>query len=77
MPRAGSGTKIRPVFWWSAEIAESRRACLKARRAYTRKRKKAGEVGSTAERDNFKQQRKTLSAKIQEAKDKNWRDLCA
>jgi len=77
MPRAGSGIKRRPVFWWSAEIAEQRRACLKARRAYTRKRKKVGEGGSTTERDHFKQQRKILATKITESKDKHWSDLCA
>jgi len=73
MPRAGAS----PVPWWNNDIAEARKACFMARRQYTRKRKKAGEVGSTAERDNFKQLRKTLTSKILEAKDKNWSDLCA
>jgi len=73
MPRAGAS----PVPWWNNDIAEARKACFMARRQYTRKRKKAGEVGSTAERDNFKQLRKMLTSKILEAKDKNWSDLCA
>ncbi|KAF0757579.1 Endo/exonuclease/phosphatase domain-containing protein, partial [Aphis craccivora] len=46
MPHAGGGTKRRPVYWWSADIAEQRKSCLKARRAYTRKRKRADEAGS-------------------------------
>jgi len=77
MPHAGGGTKRRPVYWWSADIAEQRKSCLKARRAYTRKRKRADEAGSASERDHFKQQRKILAAKIAESKDKHWSDLCA
>lgn len=77
MPRSGDGSKRRPVFWWNQDIADQRKECLKARRAYTRKRKKVGESGSTAERENFKLQRKTLTIKIIEAKDKHWKDLCA
>lgn len=77
MPHAGGGTKRRPVYWWSADIAEQRKSCLKVRRAYTRKRKRADEAGSASERDHFKQQRKILAAKIAESKDKHWSDLCA
>jgi len=71
MPRAGGSIKRRPVLWWSADIAEQRRSCLKARRAYTRKRKRADEADSITERDNSKQQRNILATKIKEAKDKH------
>jgi len=77
MPRAGGSPKRRPIFWWNEGIAEQRRICLKARRLYTRKRKKAGESGSISERENFKQQRKELTLKIIDAKDKKWNELCA
>jgi len=77
MPRAGGCTRRRPVFWWNANIAEQRRSCLKARRAYTRKRKRADEAGSAVERDHFRKQRKILASKIAESKDKHWSDLCA
>jgi len=39
--------------------------------------KKAGETGSTAEREQFKDQWKSLTAKILESKERNWRDLCS
>lgn len=77
MPRACCSRKRRSAFWWNQDIANQRKEYLKAIRPYTRKRKKSGESGSTAERDNFKLQRKALTIKILEAKDKNWNDLCA
>lgn len=77
MPRAGGGNKRRQVHWWNSEIADQRRACLKARRAYTRKRKKAGEADSIAEGQLFKEQKKLLSVKILESIERHWRDLCS
>lgn len=76
MPRVSGTSKRRPAFWWNDDIADQRKACLKARRSYTRKRKKAGEAGSTREKENYKQQRKALSVKITAAKDRNWSELC-
>nr|CAI5839654.1 unnamed protein product [Callosobruchus analis] len=35
-PRIRTNRKT-PVYWWSQEIAQSRRECLKARRAYTKR----------------------------------------
>lgn len=69
--------KKRPVFWWNSDIAEQRKRCHKARRAYTRKIKKAGVAGSTAERQLYRDERKALSSKILESKEQHWRDLCA
>lgn len=77
MLRAGGITGRHPVSWWNTDIVEQRKACLKARRLYTRKRKKAGEPGSIIERENFRLQRKELTEKILEAKDRNWSELCA
>ncbi|XP_060869604.1 uncharacterized protein LOC132944331 [Metopolophium dirhodum] len=34
MPRASGNNKRRPVYWWNSAIAEQRKACIKARRAY-------------------------------------------
>lgn len=73
MPRVTGKSKRRPAFWWNDDIAEQRK---KARRSYTRKRKKAGEAGSAREKETYKQQRKALSVKITAAKDKNWSELC-
>ncbi|CAI6356785.1 unnamed protein product [Macrosiphum euphorbiae] len=76
MPRVSGKSKRRPAFWWNDDIAEQRKACVKARRSYTRKRKKAGEAGSAREKETYKQQRKALSVKITAAKDRNWSELC-
>lgn len=77
MPRSSGNIKRRPVHWWNPEIAEQRKACIKARRIYTRKMKKAGEAGSAIERQQFKEQRKQLTVKILESKESHWRNLCS
>jgi len=51
MPGAGGSTKRRPVFWWNEELVEQRKTSLRGRRLYTRKRKKVGEAGNTAEKE--------------------------
>lgn len=76
MPHVCGKTKRRPAFWWNEYIAEQRKACLRARRLYTRKRKKADEAGSAREKETYKQQRNALSGKITAAKDRNWSELC-
>lgn len=75
MPKSGKNNR-RPVPWWSPDIADQRRKCLKARRAFTRKRKKTDDAGCAAELESFKHERKTLSIMIQDAKDENWKRLC-
>jgi len=78
MPHSSSRRNNRsPVPWWNPAIAEHRKLCIKARRAYTRKVKKAGEAGSLAERQTYKDQRKALTIQIFEAKEKNWNTVCA
>ncbi|KAE9536197.1 hypothetical protein AGLY_007420 [Aphis glycines] len=77
IPRSSSRRNNRsPVPWWNPAIAEHRKLCIKARSAYTRKVKKAGEAGSVAERQTYKDQRKALTIQILEAKE-NWNTLCA
>jgi len=56
MPRVTGKSKRRPAFWWNDDIADQSKACLNARRSYTRK--KAGEAGSAREKESYKQQRK-------------------
>jgi len=75
MPHTSGNSKRRPVYWWNTEIAEQRKACIKARRAYKKKRKKVGEAGSITEGQCFKEQRKILSAKIIDSKESHWRNL--
>nr|CAI5845681.1 unnamed protein product [Callosobruchus analis] len=37
MPQRANTSRRGPVYWWTQEIGELRRECLKARRAYTKK----------------------------------------
>ncbi|KAF5191755.1 reverse transcriptase, partial [Thalictrum thalictroides] len=53
MPRSGKRNR-QPVPWWNTGLTEQRKKCLKARRVYTRKRKKSDENGCIAERPTRK-----------------------
>jgi len=75
MPRSGKCSR-RPVPWWNPDLAEQRKKCLKARRVYTRKRKKSDDNGCMVERESFQRERKSLSTMIQTAKEENWKRIC-
>ena len=61
-----------PKFWWNAEVAESRRLCLKARRRYTRAR--PHQDSSTVEllRTDYYNQKMTLRKTILKSKATHW-----
>lgn len=64
----------KPVYWWSSDIAELRRACLGRRRALTRSNK------IKEERENlkriYKEAKAALTKAIQNAKRQAWNNLC-
>jgi hypothetical protein len=47
MPRSGASRCAGAVYWWSEEIAHLREACIRARRRYTRSRRRRREDEST------------------------------
>jgi len=75
MPKSGKNSR-RPVPWWNPEVTEQRKKCLKARRAYTRMRKRTNSSGYAAEHEAYRNEKKALSDMIQSAKDENWRRIC-
>lgn len=64
----------KPQYWWTNEIAELRRASLKARRQY----QKAVKRGPAEEQKRIcKEARKSLRIAIRKSQDNCWKDLCA
>lgn len=76
MPRRNGKHKKPPVYWWSEEIAQLRRDCIKFKRSYQRKRKKRNEQECTDEARRYKESRKSLVKEIKIAKEKCWQQLC-
>lgn len=81
-PRTG---RKKEIYWWSEQIANSRKMCTQNRRKLTRARKKLGanEVGrERTEQDineieeEYKKSKKKLKNEIQKAKNAHWEALC-
>jgi len=66
-----------PVHWWTAEIGELRRDCLKLRRAYQSCLKRVSQPGIQVARTEYTAARRNLRRKIGEAKTKCLSDLCS
>nr|CAH7727790.1 unnamed protein product [Callosobruchus chinensis] len=66
-------SKRGPVYWWTQEIGELRRECLKARRAYTKKNlpEHAREIRGL----NYKLARQTLRVAIKTSNSRCWKKL--
>lgn len=72
MPRRKPRRDKQPVYWWTAEIAELRRTCLRARRAATRARIPADRLRKS---EAYKAARKSLRRAINRSKANSWRKL--
>lgn len=73
MPRLGANRhKKKAVYWWSETIADARRECLRARRKYTRAKRRGEAI---TERDDYRAARKRLQAKIFNSKRQLWEEL--
>ncbi|CAB0038639.1 unnamed protein product [Trichogramma brassicae] len=62
-----------PVYWWTAEIADLRRSCLRARRLFQRLRGRHDEETHSA---NYASARRLLRVAIKTSKRRCWRRLC-
>ena len=72
MPRLKKPGGKRSAYWWSEEIAEIRRECLKRCREATRARKKRGSREITTTDEQYKQLRKKLTKTIRKSKAQKW-----
>jgi len=76
MPNKSYHGRKKPVYWWTQEIAEFRKASFAARRKFQRARKRRGpdecrELEQVA-RETFK----TLRVAIRKSQEDSWRNLC-
>ncbi|KAJ8934071.1 hypothetical protein NQ314_013609, partial [Rhamnusium bicolor] len=76
MPKKNSRieNKRTAVYWWSEDIAQLRRDCIKNRRIMQRERRKGHTA--EAERTRYKESKKELQHAICKAKDTQWSKLC-
>lgn len=66
-----------PVYWWTEEIAQVRRECVKTRRIALRINSQGtNEREKENAHERYKEKRRELSRKIQESKEKSWKELC-
>ncbi|XP_046687072.1 uncharacterized protein LOC124372704 [Homalodisca vitripennis] len=72
MPRRRIRCNKQPVYWWTDEIADLRRACLRTRRVAMRARNPADRGRKT---EAYKAVRKTLRRAINRSKHDCWRKL--
>ncbi|CAB0043481.1 unnamed protein product, partial [Trichogramma brassicae] len=73
MSKVNPRRRREPVCWWTAEIADLRRSCLRARRLFQRSRgRQDGETHSA----NYASARHLLRVAIKTSKRRCWRQLC-
>ncbi|KAJ3640617.1 hypothetical protein Zmor_027169 [Zophobas morio] len=77
LKKKGCMGKRKGVYWWTNEIAEKRRECLRKRREWTRCQKKRGNMEVIAEKGKeYKQKKKELKIMINGSKEKAWKKVC-
>ncbi|CAB0038265.1 unnamed protein product [Trichogramma brassicae] len=73
MSKANPRRRREPVYWWTAEIADLRRTCQRARRLFQRSRGRHDEETHSA---NYASARRLLRVAIKTSKRRCWRQLC-
>ncbi|KAJ0169641.1 hypothetical protein K1T71_014826 [Dendrolimus kikuchii] len=80
MPRAGPFRPARQAYWWNAEIARLRSACVRARNQYARyrRRRRRGENAAAVEArlyEGYSSARTAMKVAIKAAKSVAWEEL--
>ncbi|CAB0035836.1 unnamed protein product [Trichogramma brassicae] len=73
MSKANPRRRREPVYWWTAEIADLRRSCLRARRLFQRSR---GRHDEETHSPNYASAMRLLRVAIKTSKRRCWRQLC-
>ncbi|CAB0040047.1 unnamed protein product [Trichogramma brassicae] len=73
MTKANPRRRREPVYWWTPEIADLRRSCLRARRLFQRSR---GQHDEETYSTNYASARRLLRVAIKTSKRWCWRQLC-
>lgn len=77
MRRAKIPSKKKQMYWWNGVIKAARTSCIKARRLWTREKRKKIQNGEKIRNleQNYRLQKKDLSTKIHKAKEESWETL--
>lgn len=77
MPRARRAPAAKRVYWWSQSLSELRARCWRARRQYTRYRRRAkwSDVEASRLRGLYRKEREALHLAVLDAKAAAWADL--
>ncbi|KAJ3639073.1 hypothetical protein Zmor_004372 [Zophobas morio] len=77
LKKKGRMGKRKGVYWWTDEIAEKRRECLRKRRKWMRCYKKGGNTEIIMEKwKEYKQTKKELKIMINRSKENAWKRVC-
>lgn len=78
-PRKKTNNNKKPAYWWSAEIAETRKACLSLRRKVVRDNAKRTRNGAEAIRirEQYYSRKKDFKNMIHKAQSNAWKKLCS
>jgi len=71
--RGKTPSRRRPAYWWNQSIAEARKDCHRARRAYQRSR---GRSEFEALQIYFREKRRALEKTIKESKRRCFNNIC-
>ena len=69
--------KRKGVYWWTEEIADKRKECLRKRREWMRCQKKERDTEIATEKGReYKQNKKELTIMTRRSKEKVWNTVC-
>lgn len=74
-PRTGKRTPRETMYWWSEEIADLRRVSIRARREWSRTKRRGPANITTEKQAAYRLAKKKLGSAIRGAKTKAWNDL--
>lgn len=76
-PKHRQGVRRKQVYWWSEEIAASRKDCNRQRRLWCRSARGQDEETKRRCEKNYRRAKKLLRRQIKAAKSKAWQELIA
>ncbi|KAL1448257.1 hypothetical protein WDU94_012354 [Cyamophila willieti] len=75
--KAGKRTNREPAYWWTTEISELRKKCLRKKRILTRLNRREDSAQRKEEaRSEYRQAKRELSIEIKHSKENCWAQLC-
>jgi len=73
----------KPKYWWTTEIAEARKECVRTRRSFTREKSRCPGQSNAGDAEGvrdaamkFRAARKNLKLLIKRSKERCWREIC-